>query len=70
MPDRIIQLAMVAATIGERYSDLLRLLTASAATYNALHLSGVLSWAWRRFGRLCGWCTRVACWMRTGTWHA
>lgn len=69
MPDRILQVAFALANLGERYSDLLRILTASAATFNALHLSGVLGWGWRRFGRMCGFCTRVACWLRLGTWH-
>lgn len=63
------QVAAAAAMFSERYADWLRLLTATAATFNALHLAGVLEWAWRRFGRLCGWCTRVACWLRLGTWH-
>lgn len=50
----------------QRHADSLRFLAAFSATFNALHLTGVLRWAWRRFGKLCRWCQRLAGWLRGG----
>lgn len=64
MPERLIALLEVGASLSSRYADWLRLISATAAAYNALHLSGALGWTWRVILKICGPCWGVARWLR------
>lgn len=63
MGDLIKLLSDYLPEFSSRHADALRLLAASAATWNALHGWRIVRWAWRRFSTACRWCMRLASWI-------